>query len=58
MGGAETFDWGWAVAVIGGPVLLGLAIFFGTVSWRKRNRSPELEAARDRAIHQNYGRDR
>lgn len=28
----------WAFVVIGGPILLGLAILYGTIQYRNRNR--------------------
>lgn len=28
----------WAFVIIGGPILLGLAILYGTVQYRSRNR--------------------
>lgn len=39
----------WAFVVIGGPILLGLAILYGTIQYRKRDRrmdSTSQEATR------------
>jgi len=29
----------WGFAIIGGPILLGLALVFGTFQWRRRRRT-------------------
>ena len=41
----------WFIAVVAGPILLGLALVYGIVAWRQR-RVPD--AARDAATRANY----
>jgi hypothetical protein len=36
--GENDMEYLWAFVVIGGPILLGLAILYGTIQYRKRDR--------------------
>jgi hypothetical protein len=47
----------WAIATIAGPVLLGLAILWGVIQYRRRPRDPAIEAARKEAVHELYHGD-
>lgn len=45
----------WMVAVAGGPVLLGLAIAYGLIRWRKRTPAEKAEA--ERGTHEVYDKE-
>lgn len=47
--------WIWGLVIIGGPILIGLAMFiFGDM---RRRPTPGERAAGDRAAHENWGKE-
>ncbi len=44
----------WSLAVIGGPLLLAIALAYGLFKWSSRSRSPALKEARDQATREIY----
>jgi hypothetical protein len=44
----------WLIIDVGFVVILAIAIAYGTIAWRRRNRSPAAAQARDRATEQIY----
>jgi hypothetical protein len=41
----------WAIAIVGGPVLLAIALVWGLVAWRRR---PVPDAVRNEVTRANY----
>lgn len=46
----------WLILVAVGAAILGLALAYGTVMWRRRSRNPVVERAREDATKQLYER--
>jgi hypothetical protein len=44
----------WDIVVIGGPILLALALAYGLFRWSARSRNPALKQARDQATREIY----
>ena len=50
----ELGGWLWFTITVLGVALLGVALAYGTVQWRKRPRDPMTEHARDEATRRNF----
>lgn len=47
----------WFLAVVGGTMLLGFALVYGYLQWRRRRLSRGTKAAQTRRVNEMYERD-
>jgi hypothetical protein len=44
----------WSFAVVGGPIILGIAIGYGIIKWRDRAQDPATKRESDIATREGY----
>ena len=54
----ETPEWLWPLLIIGGPIVLGLAILYALITTHRRRHDRAAQRGTDEAIRQRYDDDR